>query len=82
MSKNTNEAKAPAAAKPSKEPALYAELDRLTNEALARGDHSAYSTLHAVQVQLAGAKYAASHAEHGHDLDEEAVSLLAKIKAL
>jgi hypothetical protein len=59
---------------------LYAELEAMSEKALASGDAALHHTLHPVVVSLAGAKYSAHTALSS--VDGEAAELLAQIKAL
>lgn len=61
---------------------LYKELEALSLSKLAEGNPGVHAALHNVVVALAGAKFAASQAEHVAQLPEEAVELLERVKAL
>ncbi|MDR6381821.1 hypothetical protein [Paraburkholderia caribensis] len=65
-----------------KQPSLYKELEAMSDKALAAGDHACHAALHSVVVALAGAKFAATQAEHVGTPSEEAVVLLERVKAL
>lgn len=61
---------------------LYKELEALSHSKLAEGDPAVHAALHNVVVALAGAKFAASQAEHVAKLPEEAIEVLERVKAL
>jgi hypothetical protein len=65
-----------------KRTSLYKELEALSHSKLAEGNPTLHAALHNVVVALAGAKFAASQAEHVAQLPDEAVELLDRVKAL
>lgn len=84
MAKTPNDAPKGAATEakaPAKVLSLYLAIEAAAEDALTRGDHAAYSTLHPVVVSLAGAKFAASQAAHAN-LGDDTRELLDRIKAL
>jgi len=82
MAKTTNEATKGDQAKAAKaQPSLYQSIEAAAEDALTRGDHVVYSTLHPVVVSLAGAKFAASQAAHA-DVSDDERELLERIKTL
>jgi hypothetical protein len=83
MAKTTNDAPKGAAAnaKTAAAPSLYKSLEAAAEDALSRGDHVAYSTLHPVVVALAGVKFAAGQAAH-ENVGEDARALLEQVRAL
>ncbi|WGS53570.1 hypothetical protein LFL96_21165 [Paraburkholderia sp. D15] len=83
MSENQKQAPKAGAAKGSeKAPSLYKELEAMSDAALSTGDLACHAALHSVVVALAGAKFAASQAEHVGKPSEEALVLLERVKAL